>query len=204
MINNIDEIYSTSKTINDFAAKYIIYLTSVLSRIDTGKVDHFVKLMLDARNEGKKIIFIGNGGSAATASHFANDIGIGTRCSWKPFKALSLTDNVPVITAIGNDFGYEYIFTKQLEGLLEQGDILVAISASGNSQNLLNAIDYAKKRGNKTVGIIGFSGGKMREICDLTVLVETPVGEYGPVEDAHMVLDHLIMNYLSRKVQEER
>ena len=147
------------------------------------------------------IFFIGNGGSAATASHFANDMAIGTRTYEKPFRAISLCDNQAVITAIANDDGYEKIFSQQLQVLLKKQDVVVAISASGNSPNLLDAIDTAKKMNTITVGISAFDGGKMKEMVDISVHVPTEKGEYGPAEDAHMVLDHLVSNYLMRLVR---
>jgi D-sedoheptulose 7-phosphate isomerase len=203
-MNHVDEIYQGSKTVKAFAEGYIKYLSSVLAAIDTSAIQKFTEAILKARDQGKQIFFIGNGGSAATASHFANDFSIGTRCPWKPFKAIALTDNNAIMTAIGNDFGYDMLFVKQLEVLLQPGDLVVAISASGNSPNLLKAVEFAKSRGNICIGLTGFDGGKLKEMSDLFVHVQTPKGEYAPVEDAHMVLDHLIGSYLNRIVAAEK
>ena len=148
------------------------------------------------------MFFIGNGGSAATASHFANDISIGTNDYDEPFKALSLTDNVSIITAIGNDYGYEDIFVKQLQVLGRADDVVVGISASGNSPNLIKAFEYAKKVGIKTVAITAFDGGKLKTIADEGIHVPTDTKEYGPAEDAHMILDHLVSAYLMRIVKD--
>ena len=156
---------------------------------------------MEARERGSSIFFIGNGGSAATASHFANDIAIGTRTYEKPFRAISLCDNQAVITAIANDDGYEKIFSQQLQVLLKKQDVVIAISASGNSPNLIQAIDIAKKMGAISVGISAFDGGKMKEMVDVSLHVPTEKGEYGPAEDAHMVLDHLVSSYLMRLVR---
>ena len=145
--------------------------------------------------------FIGNGGSAATASHFANDIAIGTNSYEKPFRAVSLTDSNAIITAVGNDFGFEEIFVRQLRVLGRAGDVVVAISASGNSPNLLRTFDYAKKIDIKTVAITAFDGGKMKQMADEGVHVPTAPKEYGPAEDAHMVLDHLVGAYLMRVIK---
>ena len=145
--------------------------------------------------------FIGNGGSTATASHFANDIAIGTNSYDKPFRAVSLTDSNAIITAVGNDFGYEEIFVRQLQVLGGAGDVVVAISASGNSLNLLRTFDYAKKIDIKTVAITAFDGGKMKQMADEGVHVPTAPKEYGPAEDAHMVLDHLVGAYLMRVIK---
>jgi D-sedoheptulose 7-phosphate isomerase len=200
-MNNIDQIYSESLSIKDYSKSYIDYLSSVLSNISLTDIEKFVEALLEARERESSIFFIGNGGSAATASHFANDIAIGTRTYEKPFRAISLCDNQAVITAIANDDGYEKIFSQQLQVLLKKQDVVVAISASGNSPNLLDAIDTAKKMNTITVGISAFDGGKMKEMVDISVHVPTEKGEYGPAEDAHMVLDHLVSNYLMRLVR---
>ena len=200
-MNKIDQIYSESLSINDYSKSYIDYLSSVLSNISLTDIEKFVEVLLEARERESSIFFIGNGGSAATASHFANDIAIGTRTYEKPFRAISLCDNQAVITAIANDDGYEKIFSQQLQVLLKKQDVVVAISASGNSPNLLDAIDTAKKMNTITVGISAFDGGKMKEMVDISVHVPTEKGEYGPAEDAHMVLEHLVSNYLMRLVR---
>ena len=200
-MNNIDRIYSESFSLKDYSRSYIQYLASVLNNISLTDIEKFVEVLLEARERESSIFFIGNGGSAATASHFANDIAIGTRTYEKPFRAISLCDNQAVITAIANDDGYEKIFSQQLQVLLKKQDVVVAISASGNSPNLLDAIDTAKKMNTITVGISAFDGGKMKEMVDISVHVPTEKGEYGPAEDAHMVLDHLVSNYLMRLVR---
>ena len=111
-----------------------------------------------------------------------------------------MADNLPIITAIGNDFGYNDIFSRQLQVLGKEGDVLVGISASGNSPNLVKAFEYAKSAKIKTVAITAFDGGKLKEIADLGIHVPTEMKEYGPAEDAHMILDHLIGAYLTRYI----
>jgi D-sedoheptulose 7-phosphate isomerase len=198
-MNNIDRIFT--KDPEAFAGAYLEYLGSVLKTIDVREIGQFVQTILDARERGATIYFIGNGGSAATASHFANDIAIGTNSYDKPFRAVSLTDNQAIITAIGNDFGYEDIFVRQLQVLGRKGDVVVGISASGNSPNLIKAFEYAKSVGIKTVAITAFDGGKMKPMADEGVHVPTALKEYGPAEDAHMVLDHLVGAYLMRAIR---
>ena len=195
-MNNLDRIFTKDPVA--FAGAYLDYLTSVLKTIDTREIGQFIETLLDARERGATIFFIGNGGSAATASHFANDIAIGTNSYEKPFRAVSLTDSNAIITAVGNDFGFEEIFVRQLRVLGRAGDVVVAISASGNSPNLLRAFDYAKSIGIKTVAITAFDGGKMKQMADEGVHVPTAPKEYGPAEDAHMILDHLVGAYLMR------
>lgn len=204
-MNVLDEIFEGHRDPQAFAAAYAAHLADLLKNLDFGAVANFTQLVLRARVEGKRIFFVGNGGSAATASHFANDFAIGTRCPERPFKAISLTDNVAAMTAIANDEGYEELFVKQLEVLMEPGDAVVAISASGNSPNVVRALEFARVQGNPTVALTGFeTGGKIAELADIVIHVKTHEGEYGPVEDVHMFIDHLIGSYLNRVVFMER
>lgn len=204
-MNTLDEIYARHPAAAPFAKDYADHLAELLKSLDFAKVAEFMTLVLSARERGSRIFFIGNGGSAATASHFANDFAIGTRCPEKPFRAVSLTDNVAQLTAIGNDEGYEQLFVKQLEVLMEKGDIVVAISASGNSPNVVKALEYANAHGNHTVALTGFvTGGKIAEIARTVIHVKTRPAEYGPVEDVHMFIDHLMGSWFNRVVLSER
>lgn len=204
-MNKIDELTNAhAGRPADYARAYLDYLASCFGAIDCGAIDAFVRLLLDARDSGHAVFFIGNGGSAATASHFANDISIGTRTGDdRPFRAISLTDNVAVMTALANDEGYERMFVDQLRVQMRPGDSLVAISASGNSPNVIAAVDYAKTRGATVVGLTGFDGGELRRRSDISLHVQTAKGEYGPVEDLHMIFDHLIGSYLIALVRRE-
>lgn len=204
-MNTLDEFYEKSRDPESFAALYADHLASILKNLDFAAIAEFMRVVLAARERGSRIFFVGNGGSAATASHFANDFAIGTRCPEKPFKAISLTDNVAAMTAIANDDGYDQIFVKQLEILMEPGDVVVAISASGNSPNVVKALEFARDRGNDTVALTGFeTGGKIAGLARIVIHVRTKPGEYGPVEDIHMFLDHLIGSYLNRAVISDR
>jgi D-sedoheptulose 7-phosphate isomerase len=198
-MNNVDRFFTKNSI--TFAESYIEYLTKVLKSIDVKEIGLFIEILMEARQRGAAIYFAGNGGSAATASHFANDIGIGTNSFDKPFRAISLADNMAVITAISNDFGYDEIFERQLKVVGLPGDVLVSISASGNSSNLIKAINYANSVGIRTVGITAFDGGMIKNIVNSGVHVPTEKGEYGPSEDAHMVLDHLVGAYLIRAIK---
>jgi len=201
MSNNIDRIFTHD--VEEFADAYLRYLSEVLDRIDREEIREFVEILLDARSRGAAVFFVGNGGSAATASHFANDLSLGTNDYEQPFRAQSLADNVPVLTALGNDFGYEDIFVRQLRIQGKPGDVLVGISASGNSPNLVKAFEFASEKGIRTVAITAFDGGKMKAMAEKGVHVPTEPKEYGPAEDAHMVLDHLVSNYLMRAIRRE-
>jgi D-sedoheptulose 7-phosphate isomerase len=200
-MNNIDKIFADDNDPQAFTKAYFSYLNTVLQNIDTVEIAQFIETILDARERGATVYIIGNGGSAATASHMANDFSIGTNDYEKPFRVTSLTDNVAVLSAIGNDFGYEEIFVRQLRVHAKKGDVLVGISASGNSVNLINAFDFAKIVGIKTVAITAFDGGKLKSIADEGIHVATEEKEYGPAEDAHMILDHLVSGYLMRYIK---
>ncbi len=202
-MNNVERNFKARESTQHFVKGYLEYLKSVLDQINLDDVTDFINVIKTARDDGQFVYFIGNGGSAATASHFANDLAIGTRSSSKPFRIMSLTDNVPVLTAIGNDFGYEEIFTKQLEAYLKPNDVVVAISASGNSPNVVKALELAKKVSAKTVSLTGFDGGKIKSMADVNVHVPSVKGEYGPVEDVHMIFDHIIGNYFLYLCKEE-
>ena len=189
------------KTSEAFSNSYLEYLISLIEQLDRAAIAKFADLLLESRESGSTTFFLGNGGSASTATHFVNDVSLGSRQFDKPFRAISLCDNQAVITAIANDDGYEEIFSQQLQVLLKKQDVVIGISASGNSPNLLQAIDTSIKLGAITVGISAFDGGKMREMVDVSLHVPTEKGEYGPAEDAHMILDHLVSNYLMRLVR---
>lgn len=179
---------------------YTKQLSSVLASVDPKVMDKFMAALETARLSGKRIFFIGNGGSASTASHFANDLSIGAWVHEVPFKAVSLNDNVSVLTAIANDYGYEYVFSKQLPLLAEEDDLLVVISASGNSLNLINAVEVGRKLGMMVIALTGFDGGKLKELVDLPIHFSTPIGEYGLSEDAHLVFNHFVASYVKSRV----
>lgn len=183
---------------------YFDRIKSLLDNLDTKPVEKAAQIIESAYNNESHIFLIGNGGSASTASHMANDFSKGIHTgSEKRFKALSLADNTPLITAISNDKGYEEIFVEQLKVFLSKGDVIIGISASGNSPNVINALQYAKGHGAKTIGFVGFDGGKMKDIADVCIHVKTQKGLYGPVEDIHLILDHLISGYLNEKFKKK-
>ena len=188
----------TSNSPEEFVKSYVRRVTEILSRLDVEAVASVIRLFLETRAMDSTIFLAGNGGSAATALHFANDLGFGASPEGhKPFRALSLTANSPFLTCLANDIGYENVFSWQLRDLMRPGDVVVGISASGNSPNVVKALEYADANGGVSVAIVGFDGGKMMRIAKHVIHVETDQGEYGPAEDVHMVLDHLISAYLA-------
>lgn len=197
-MSQVQKIQSSAKSGAEFARLYVQHLTELLNQLDYEAVGKVMDLFLEARSANKTIFFMGNGGSAATAAHFANDLGFCASPEGRtPFRSLSLTSNNAFITCLANDIGYENVFSWQLRNLMNPGDLVVGISASGNSPNVVNALQYALDNGGIPIAIVGFDGGKMKEIAKQAILVSTPKGDYGPVEDIHMTLDHLISNYLA-------
>ena len=192
-------------SIDQYYKDYMGYLHEVALKTKISDLNKIIDVFIETYNQNGTLYFIGNGGSAATASHFAEDLAeVGRKCKTKLFKCLSLTDNVPYITAVGNDYGYSKIFVKQLEGLFTEKDVLISITASGNSPNIIQAIEYVKTIGGTTIGFLGFDGGRASKICDMAIVADTNKGEYGPAEDMHMILVHLITSFLYFKLAGKR
>ena len=186
----------------NFIKNYFSRLTEIMNAIDVKSIEKVIEIFDKTRISGNNIYFIGNGGSAATAAHFSNDL---NSIKLNPkFKARSLAVNMATITAIANDYDYESVFSKQLESCLKKDDVLVAISASGNSKNIIKAMTCAGKIGAMTIGLTGFGGGELKDISMHVVYVKTNKGEYGPVEDVHLILDHLISAYFIEKIKRRR
>ena len=183
----------------NFSDEYLEYLTALIAQLDRSAISQFADLLLESRENKTTTFFLGNGGSTSTATHFVNDVSLGSRQFEKPFRAISLCDNQAVITAIANDDGYENIFLQQLQTLATAGDTIVCISASGNSKNLIKAIEYAREQDIFIVGLTAFDGGYLKQNCDLNIHVPTKVGEYGPAEDLHMVVCGLVGSYFRKK-----
>ena len=161
-----------------------------------------IHVLMDAWRERRQIFLLGNGGSAATASHMANDLNKLTIVPGQPrFKAIALTDNVPLMTAWGNDTAYENIFVEQLLNFLEPGDVVIGISTSGNSPNVLKALQVAREHGAVTVGFTGRDGGRLRHLVDHCIFI--PSDHIGRQEDAHLILDHVIATTLHRLIEEQ-
>ena len=172
--------------------EYIELEKSTLDKLDVEEINKAMNLIMQAY-EGKHTIYIfGNGGSSATASHYQNDFNKGiSEYIDKKFRFQCLNDNMATIMAIANDIGFEEVFRFQLRGKLEDGDIIIAISGSGNSKNVINAVEYAKEHGNKIIGLTGFKGGKLKELSDVSLWVD--VMSMQVTEDVHMIFDHMIM-----------
>lgn len=197
MNKSLHKLFEQSKTIQAFADYYFVYLIDLIRSLDTSIIAAMIREIEKADENNNTIYFIGNGGSAASASHYANDLGVGTRASGlPPMRAVSLTDNMAAITALANDEGFDMVFVRQLEPVLRSGDVVIALSVSGNSENVLKALRYARRIGAVTLGCTGFDGGEMKKMTDINLHIPTNKGEYGPVEDIFSIVGHLVYSYL--------
>lgn len=170
-----------------------------LRTLDVQAINRTLNLLAEALEKENTVYVFGNGGSAATASHFQNDFNKGvSEFTQKKFRFQCLNDNAATIMAIANDISYDEIFRFQLRGRLKPGDLVLAISGSGNSQNVLNAVEYAKEQGNAVIGLTGLQGGRLRELSDVSL--HASVDSMQITEDVHLLLNHLMMWVLSRNL----
>lgn len=172
---------------------YIALEIETLRKLDVEALNAAMNLIMEAYHSKKKIYIFGNGGSSATASHFQNDFnkGISEYVETK-FNFTCLNDNIATLMAIANDIGFEEVFRFQLKNKLEEGDIIIAISGSGNSKNVIHAVEYAREQGNKIIGLTGYNGGRLKELSDISLHAD--VMSMQVTEDIHMIFDHLIMS----------
>jgi D-sedoheptulose 7-phosphate isomerase len=176
-------------------SRYFSGVEQMLRAISLAHLERVLRLLEEAYLNGRRIFIMGNGGSAATASHFALDLAKNTIVPGAPrLKAISLTDHVPLITAWSNDTAYEHIFAEQLANLVEPGDVVIAISASGNSLNLINALRLAERSRAFTIGLLGAKGGKIKDMVNAYILA--PGQNIEQEEDAHMIVAHLITRHM--------
>ncbi len=179
---------------------YFSELEKMMQAISLSDLQAVLSILEEAYHNGHRIFVMGNGGSAATSSHFALDLAKNTIMPGAPrLKAISLTDHVPLITAWSNDTHYEHIFAEQLANLIEPGDVVIGISASGNSPNVINAVKLAQQSRAATIGLLGATGGKLKSIVDAAVLA--PGQNIEQEEDAHMILAHVITRHMREVVR---
>jgi len=182
------------------------YLNDLIKSIDElpeNKIEQIINELKKAYKKNKHIFIMGNGGSAATASHFVCDLSKGTMVSGKKrFRVVGLTDNVPLMTAFGNDVSYEDIFKAQIENLIEKGDLAIVFTGSGNSPNILKAVKYANSVGAMTMGFTGFNGGKLKGLAKISLIV--PSKNMERIEDIHLILEHLIKLFLFEEIRAGR
>ena len=178
-----------SEQIRSYIAKEI----EVLNQLDVDSINAALNLLLETMETGSTVYIFGNGGSSATASHYQNDFNKGvSEHTEKKFNFHCLNDNVATVMAVANDIGFEEVFRFQLRGHLKPGDVVFAISGSGNSKNVINAVEYAKEQGNRIIGVTGYNGGKLKELADISL--HAPINSMQITEDIHMIFDHLMMS----------
>lgn len=176
--------------------QYLEEVKTALLSLDANKIEKAVEMLMQAYSGGKRVFILGNGGSAVTASHMACDLGKGTLArvyddAERRLKVMSLTDNMALVTAYGNDIGFADVFVQQLKNLVEEGDLVIVLSGSGNSKNIVKAIKYVKQIKANTIGLLGFkTGGQLANIVDCAIIVQS--NNYGPVEDIHVILNHIL------------
>ena len=182
--------------------KYIEDLQQTLARLPQKPIHEAITALHDARMSNQQVFIFGNGGSASTASHFVCDLAKNTRMADRPhFRVLGLTDNIALITAYANDEGYENVFVQQLACFVQSGDVVIGISASGNSSNVLEAIKLANERNARTIGFTGFDGGQLQKLVDIDLHV--PSDNIEQVEDIHLMFEHLICTALRQLLFQE-
>ena len=171
---------------------YMDRMRAALDGVDLAAVAQAVRLLVDARSSNSLVLLAGNGGSASTASHMATDFGVGSHTWGLGLRAICISDNSSVITATANDISFDRVFAEQIELLAGPDDVVILISASGNSPNILEACRSAKKVGASVIALTGFDGGRLRELASLCLHVPTTQGDYGPVEDVHLSINHML------------
>lgn len=183
----------------DSINNYLEKVKTTIDNLDRDEIETFINLLTKARDDDNTVFIMGNGGSASTASHFLCDFAKGASYEKnKRFKVTCLNDNIAIMMAYANDVSYENIFVEQLKNQIQEGDLVIGISGSGNSQNILKAIELANKSGGTTLGITGFSGGKLRQIAQNSV--NTNLDDMRISEDIHMVLIHLASQVICDKI----
>lgn len=184
----------------EFIQDYISTLQLTMDQLPRQLIADIVDLLQQARRKGNQVFILGNGGSASTASHFACDLAKNTRQEGLPhFRVIGLTDNMAMFSALANDEGYENVFSEQLAGLVRPGDIVIAISASGNSKNVINAAEAAHRYDATVIGFTGFDGGHLGQLADIHLHVSSNIIEH--IEDIHLMLEHLIVRAIKDQVQ---
>ena len=177
--------------LKDWMSGYLAAQKAALDSIPLDAVARLIERLRRAVNEDRQIFVFGNAGSAANSSHFATDLGKGSSDKiGKRFRVSSINDNVSWITALGNDYAYEDVYVRQLENYARPGDFVLALSVSGNSPNVVKAVDWAKRHGVHTIALVGGKRGRLAEIADLPVVIDSH--HYGRVEDAHMAICHMV------------
>ena len=199
-MNYMAELFKGSADFPEYSIGYFRRMAEFFAQVELDAVRRAAEALDKARAEGAAIYFIANGGSAAIASHWVNDLLVGAQLGDNPgFRAYCPTDNSASVTAIGNDSCFENIFAAQLRVQLKPGDVVYAMSVSGNSENIIRGVQAAIDKGAITIGVAGMTGGRLLPLCDIGIPLPSTSDEYGPVEDMFSILEHLIAGWLTMK-----
>ena len=181
------------------AASYLDRVHAAIHNIDPDAIAKAAEVLIRARSTSALVLVAGNGGSASTASHMATDLGVGSHKQGVGLRAICISENSSVLTATANDISFTRVFAEQIELLASSGDVVVLISASGNSPNILEAHSSAVKMGASVIALTGFDGGTLRELASICVHVPTAGGDYGPVEDVHLMINHILTEIIRQE-----
>jgi D-sedoheptulose 7-phosphate isomerase len=196
-------VQTPKANMNDTMDSYLSRLRGTIDSLPTDKLTRLGEMLYRAYDSEKQVFTLGNGGSASTASHIAADLAKNTiGPNMRRFRIASLNDNTAIVTALANDLGYENVFSEQLQNLIRPGDLLIAVSASGNSPNVIKAIRYAQAKSAEVVGLLGFDGGAAAQLVDLAIVVDSK--DYGVVEDTHLIINHILVEYFRKRLAEEQ
>lgn len=176
----------------DYLEAYMSRVQAAIAAVDAAALERLATRIDETVSSGGHVFYIGNGGSASTATHYVNDLVMAYARTNRVVRAVSLTDNPSLVTGISNDYSFDEVFAYQLRALSRPGDLVVAISASGNSPNLIRAFEFAHDAGLATAAVVGFDGGKLKDMADVVVHAPTEMGDYGPAEDVHLMINHAV------------
>ena len=199
----IKNSFESSTDFGEFLNKYIDFYVDAVKKLKTHDFTPFMDLIYQCHKDGKKIIIFGNGGSAANATHLSTGFSFITRSWDRPIKSMTLAADPILLTSLANDFAFEDVFYRQLQVHLEPGDLVLALSVSGKSKNVLKAVRYAKDCGNKIVSLTGSNGGELKGLSDISVHIESDETLFGVTEDVHMVLGHALTYFLEYHLKKQ-
>jgi D-sedoheptulose 7-phosphate isomerase len=192
-----------SEALATLANDYVERLQKALGSLSRSELTELGEILNRAYRNSKQVFTVGNGGSSSLASHMAADLAKNTiGPNMRRFRIMSLNENASIVTALANDLGYENIFSEQLTNVIGAGDVLIVVSASGNSPNIIKAIEYAQSQSAEVVGLLGFDGGRAAQMADLAIVV--PSWDYGIVEDVHLTINHILVEHFRTRLAEDR
>lgn len=194
----LENLYRGANSAQEYAEGFRDRMLGTIEGMDTGGAVQLIEALTDTLQSGGTVFVLGNGGSGAVASHWVNDLGVNCLVDGQPgYKVVSLGDNASTITAVANDVDFAEVFVRQLRCALRPNDLVIALSVSGNSPNVIRAVEYANEVGVTTVGFTGMNGGKLKDLASVSIHTESDTDEYGPVEDIFSIFMHLATGYIT-------